>query len=214
MSIPAPAPADLVDALAAGFRELEAELRLEQAVHGLDVLDEVKLHTHLRWALVRAGYGVHAEQRYPRDRIRRRRSEGERCDLVVTLDGAALRHPDAAPSLFDPPNAVELQHAFWIEVKAAWQFIEGRPNARYTAEMGDLPRRDVRKLVRDVDIRRRALLLVLFAADETTAEHDLAQWERIALARGIDLGPPCRRNVELLDRIGHRVCVLSLYPIP
>ncbi|MCA9286208.1 MAG: hypothetical protein KDA22_13370 [Phycisphaerales bacterium] len=206
-------PADLADALAAGIDAEEQRLRLEQAVHGLDALNEVALHAHLRTALEAAGYGVHAEQRYPRDRTIRRRSEGDRCDLVVTADRASLRQPDREPTLFDPSDAVDLEAAYWLEVKTANQFLPEGPNARYAAEFVRPPRGDVLKLARDPRIRQAGLLLVVFAADQAVAERDLRWWEEQALRRGLPIGAAYRRSIRLLDRIGNRACVLALHPV-
>ena len=59
---------DLADGLAAGLATAAAELELEQAVHGLDVRRELDLHPLLHAGLRAAGYGVHPEQRFPRER--------------------------------------------------------------------------------------------------------------------------------------------------
>ena len=53
------------------------------------------------------GLGVHREQRYPADRARRRESEGERCDFVLTPDGRPLAAPDDSTVL--PPTPPQAQ---------------------------------------------------------------------------------------------------------
>src|SRR6187549_575646 len=67
---------DLADALAAGLERAVAATELEQAVRGLDARSELELHPLLHAALREAGYGVFPEQRFPRERGKRRRSEG------------------------------------------------------------------------------------------------------------------------------------------
>ncbi|MGE3109036.1 MAG: hypothetical protein AB7G11_12265 [Phycisphaerales bacterium] len=77
---------------------IEAEdrrLRDEQAVHGLDALDEVSLHAILAREIESSGLGVLREQPYPTTWKKRPRAKGdeadiplprerERCDLVLT----------------------------------------------------------------------------------------------------------------------------------
>lgn len=205
--------ADIADALHDGLRRREAALRIEQAVVGLDGLDELRLHPVVAGSLEEAGFGVFREARYPRDRAHRRRSVGERCDVVLTPRGLRLREPDAVSTLFDPPDAVGLDEAFWLEVKAVPQFLGEGPNDRYAAELLEPLRRDVRKLAADEGIRHAALLLILFTADETTATHDLDAWERRAMDRGILFEPPCVRHSPIVDRLGNRVCTVALYGI-
>ena len=57
--------ADLADALVRGLGSLEADTAREQAVSGIDGLDEVDLHPHVAHAIQAAGFGVHREVRYP-----------------------------------------------------------------------------------------------------------------------------------------------------
>lgn len=206
--------AELADAIHAGLRRRDDALRVEQAVAGLDALNELRLHPIIAGALEEAGYGVVREARYPRDRTNRRRSVGERCDVVVTPRRAALRAPEIEPSLFDPPDAIDLDEAFWLEVKAVPQHLGEGPNDRYTAELLEPLRRDVRKLAADKGIRHAALLLILFTADEATAAHDLDAWERRALDRGVLFTPPCVRRLPIVDRVGNRVCTVAVYGVP
>ena len=168
--------ADIADAGESALGDEAKRLDDEQAVSGLDALDELGLHPILAAGLARAGYGVHPEQHYPSTISRRGDSEGERCDLVLTPGGRDLDDPSVEPTLFDDPDAVGLQDAFWLEVKVVGQFIPEGPNANYSSQLLSAAREDVRKLSRDQGIVHSGLLIVLFAEDEQIARHDLAAW--------------------------------------
>ena len=189
------------------------QLDLEQSVTGLDALDEVALHAILADSLAEAGYGVHREQRYPADRARRRESEGERCDLVLTPDRLPLREPDAKATLFDSPDAVELDDAFWLEVKVVAQFTPEGPNRNYSSQLLSTVHQDVMKLSRDRGILHAGILIVLFVRDTAVAEHDLGIWQDRCLQRGLPIGAPSMRMLPMTDRLGNGVCALALYPV-
>ena len=205
--------ADIADAVEAGLVDEAERLDAEHAVYGLDAKDEVQLHPLLAAALQRAGYGVHCEQRYPADRTKSKRSEGERCDLVLTPSGRSLGAPDQATTLFDPPDAVDLDDAFWLEVKVIAQYTCDGPNHNYTSQLLTPARKDVRKLSKDHDTHHAGLLIVLFSQDERVAEHDLAQWLHRALERNLPVQSPSLREFAITDRLGNALCALALYPI-
>ncbi|MCK4872547.1 MAG: hypothetical protein KAS72_07460 [Phycisphaerales bacterium] len=205
--------ADIADALEAGLVERTKRLDEEQAVLGIDALDEISLHPILHHALRAAGYGIHPEERYPRDRIRRNRSEGERCDIVLTPDERILEVPEAEATLFAPPQPVALDDAFWLEVKVVAQFTDEGANARYAAELLEPVRRDVRKLAADTGIRHAGVLLVLHTIDRTVADHDLELWQDRCLERSLPIGPPSLRRIPITDRVGNSLCTLALYPV-
>jgi hypothetical protein len=205
--------ADIADALERGLRLRAEELDREQAVRGLDSLDELSLHPLLQRSLRAGEYGVYPEQRYPGDRSKRRKSEGERCDLVLTPDDRVLDVPEAQGTLFAEPNPVPLDEAFWLEVKTVAQWTEEGPNARYTAELLEPVRRDVRKLAKDAGIQHAGVLLLLFTSDRQGAEHDLSIWQDRCLERDLPISAPSIRHVELTDRLGNTVATLALYPV-
>jgi len=205
--------ADIADALQAGLRRRLAQLDLEQSVTGLDALDEVALHPALAEMLSRGGYGVHREQRYPADRTKHRESEGRRCDFVLTPDRLPLREPDAKATLFDPPDAVDLDDAFWLEVKVVAQFTPGGPNRNYSSQLLSTVGQDVMKLSRDRGILHAGILIVLFVREAAVAEHDLGIWQDRCLQRGLPIGAPSVRMLSLTDRLGNGVCALALYPV-
>jgi hypothetical protein len=182
-------------------------------VHGLDALDELDLHPILEAALRSGGFGVYREQRYPADRGKRKVSEGERCDLVLTRDGLPLRHPDAASTLFDPADAVDLDDAFWLEVKVVAQYAGEGPNRNYASQLLSTVRDDVTKLSKDPGILHAGLLIVLFVHEPIVAEHDLGIWQDRCLERGLPIAAPSVRSFPINDRIGNAVCAAALYPV-
>ncbi|HEY8379737.1 MAG TPA: hypothetical protein VIK91_24770 [Nannocystis sp.] len=204
---------DLADALASGLRGAAAEVELEQAVRGLDALGELELHPLLRSALRARGYGVAAEVRFPRDCGLRRRSEGARCDMVVTPDGRPLAEPNGQLGLFTAPDAVALSDAAWIEVKVVAQYGERGPNRAYAAALQRPVWKDIQKLAADPDIRHAAVLLVLFTADAEIAAHDLDAWSARASLQGLPLLPREQRPLPIGDRLGNRLCTVALFPL-
>lgn len=205
--------AGIADAVESGLGDEAARLDREQAVYGLDARDELELQPTIADSIRAAGYGVFREQRYPADRRRRKESEGERCDFVLTEEARGLRHPDAEPSLFDDPEAVELDLALWLEAKVVHQFQIDGANAGYGSQLLSTVRHDVTKLSKDPRILHAALLIVLFVRDIAVAEHDLKIWQQRCLDRGLPIGAPYRRRVELTDRLGNGLCVVELVPV-
>ena len=182
-------------------------------MHGLDVRSELELHPLLHAGLRAAGYGGHPEQRFPRERGLRRRSEGTRCDLVVTPEGLPLVDDAAQLGLFAPTQAMALADAMWIEVKAVAQFRALAPNMAYAQALQRPVWRDVEKLASDPQIAHAAVLLIVFTAAAVVAEHDLGVWAARASQRGLPLWPRVQRTLAIGDRVGHRCCTLALLPI-
>ncbi|MEO1128217.1 MAG: hypothetical protein AAFX05_00750 [Planctomycetota bacterium] len=208
----------LCSAAAAALQAEADRLDLEQAVLGLDAFDELALHPLLRAGLASTGCAVLAEQRYPDGRARRRRSEGERCDIVLLDDAehARLLDPLEEGTLFASLGASP-DDALWIEVKVAAQsaVIDGiaRPNPRYSSVLlRDVPA-DARKLHKDQHVRWAAALIVVFNADAETAAHDVESWRARILERNVPLATPFQRTFSLTDRIGNGVCTVLLAPV-
>lgn len=204
----------IADLIAEGLRAEAARLDREQAVLGVDALDELGLHPVLRRALAPGDYGVWAEQRYPGDSRRSRRSEGERCDIVLTdRAGSRLIDPLLEGTLFGHLGSAA-EDALWLEVKVVGQFavFEGysRPNPAYSSVLLQEVTRDVRKLSADERIAWGAVLIVLHAKDRETAEHDLgALWKR-AVERGLPVSAPVVRGFAITDRIGNGWCCVGV----
>jgi hypothetical protein len=205
--------ADLADAIAAGLERAARRVDREQAVSGLDALDEVGLHPVLERALHRGGWGVAREQRYPAERRRRRESEGERCDFVLTPDRRPLVSTDAQATLFAPANAVLLEDAFWLEVKVVHQFLMEGANSGYSSQLLSTVRGDVTKLSKDPGILHAALLIVLFVRDAAVAHHDLRIWQDRCLERALPIKAPSIREVTITDRLGNGCCVCAVYGV-
>lgn len=203
-------PADIADALVHGLALAAAALDHEQSPRGLDTLEETSLHPLLAKGLSAHGLGAHLEQRYPHTRAERRRSHGQRCDLVVTDDARAIRAPDDEPSLFAPTNAVPLEEALWIEVKSARLYHGEGPNPRYMAELLGAPSEDIVRLGTAADVRHAMFALVLFARTEEEGRAHLAEWERAMRSEGLPLGTPRVRGVAIADRIGHSACLVAV----
>ena len=229
---------ELVCGLAsAGLERRARELDEEEALRGIDALGEVELHALLREGLAAelacgGRLGVLAEERYPGDRARSRRSEGERCDIVLLP--AASGKGDDARHLIDPLQAGTLfegrgirpEQALWIEVKVAGQFAMidgvGRANPGYSGVLLREVPRDARKLAADPVIRAAgeggtdggAVMVVMFNADDATAVHDLDAWRARCVEKRVPLdpAPPTRRRLTITDRIGNGVCTTVMAP--
>lgn len=205
--------ADIADAVFEGVRRQAEQDDLEQAVYGFDARDELRLHPLIAQALRDAGCGVWPEQRYPDDQLRPRRSEGRRCDLVLTRDDLPLRDPLIRGTLFDHQPATDPQDAYWLEIKTVAQFETGGPFARYSAELLAPVAQDVRKIWSDSVIRHGGLLLLLFTQNRQWAEHDLAVWHDRCLQRGLPVAPPAVRGLAITDRIGNAWCAVAVFGI-
>jgi hypothetical protein len=203
----------MVEAVANALRRRSEMDDLEQAVYGVDVLDELQLHPLIQQALRNAGYGVWPEQRYPSDRTARRKSIGKRCDLVLSPDERPLAEPESESTLFADANAVALEAAFWLEIKTVSQYTVEGPFARYSAELLQPVSQDIKKLANDRLVFHAGLLLVLYTVDEPTAEHDLKAWLMRCEKRGYAVAPPIVRGHGITDRIGNAWCAVALFPL-
>lgn len=226
---------DLATSIASGLREHEAQAVLEQSPYGLDALDELDLHPIFQRAIASGNeFGVFAEVPYPSLPLsnagaKTKRSERERCDLVLTEsptrvlgDPVAQREREAveAATLFAgslaPPDLVEPEDALWLEVKVVEQFglINGMcgPNHGYAGAFAAC-RDDIAKLSADARIRYAALLIVLFTADEATSRHDLGVFANACLDRGLSIASPEMESFAIPDRLGNSCCTVAMTPV-
>src|SRR5436190_23493246 len=115
--------ATLADRFAEVIAKAEADLRLEQAVYGLDAREELAIQSMLADGL-KSHYDVAREVHYPSS-AGRKLTHRQRCDLVLSPKGRPLRLDSTPPTLFDSPDQCEPADALWLEVKVAYQFREG-----------------------------------------------------------------------------------------
>jgi hypothetical protein len=224
-------------ALVDGLRRHEAELASEQAVRGLDALDELSVHPLLAQGLAHEGWGVLRETPYPvtaglgTQGNRPRHRERDRCDIVLTpsrqmmlIDPIAqLRERDKwQGSLFEAqssavvpaPQACAPADAFWLEVKVVGQFafVHGVPiaNGAYGSQLTAAFAGDLSKLAADAEVRFGAAVLVLFTQDEATAKHDLTVALHRVLDKGFSLRNPIIESFAITDRIGNACCTVAM----
>jgi len=205
---------EICESVAAALHDRARADDAEQAVYSIDALDELGLHPIIQRSLSAAGYGVYPEQTYPSDRGRRaRRSEGKRCDIVLTPGERELVDPEAEATLFSPDDAVPLEAAYWLEIKTVSQYTTEGPFGNYSRELLSPVRQDVRKLAADAKIFHAALLLVLFTVSEEIACSDLTTWEMRCLHAGYPVAPPIVRQHPITDRLGNATTTVALFPV-
>ena len=202
----------VADELGRAVREAEDELRLEQAVYCLDARDEKALQALLAGKLAPA-FEVAREVHYPSTKGRKL-THRMRCDLVLTPRGLPLRLDTAAePGLFDPPALCEPCDALWLEVKVAYQFREGgaRHNG-YGAQWRTAVLDDLRKMDADPLIHEAGLVLVVFNESDAILAKDLELFEDVLARKEVLAGFRQVRSVPILERIGHRLCTVAVWP--
>lgn len=203
--------AELADRLHQSLCDAEAELRLEQAVYGLDTRDERELQSLLADRLARF-YEIAREVHYPSS-FGQKLSHRPRCDLVLAPLGRPLRLDRSPPTLFDPPRPTEPADAMWLEVKIAYQFREGGTrHAGYGAQWRNAIVEDLQKMEADPLIRHAALVLVVFNESRDILEKDLELFETVLAQKEVLAGVRLVRSVPILERIGHRLCTVALWP--
>lgn len=201
----------VADHLGAVLTQAEADLRLEQAVYGLDARDELTLQTVLADGLKRY-YEVAREVHYPSTRGRKL-THRPRCDLVLSPRGCSLRLDSAAPTLFDPAHQCEPADALWLEVKIAYQYREGGiRHGGYGAQWRSAVIEDLRKMETDDQIREAGLVLIVFNESSDILQKDLQLFEDVLAQKEVLAGFRQVRSVPILERMGHRLCTAAVWP--
>jgi hypothetical protein len=201
----------LADHLERAVRAAEDELRLEQAVYGLDARDERGLQTLLAERLT-GQYEVAREVHYPSTRGNKL-THRQRCDLVLSPKGHPVRLDRAPPTLFDPPDSCEPGDALWLEVKVAHQFREGGVrHTRYGAQWRQAVVKDLKKMEAEPLIREAGLVLVVFNESQAILDKDLELFESVLAAKEVLAGFRHVRSVPITERIGHHLCTLAVWP--
>lgn len=209
----------VADHLAQVLGGIEQELRLEQAVYGLDARDERDLQLLLADRLS-ARYGVAREVHYPSTRGRKL-THRPRCDLVLTPLGMPLE-PDVIPeqTLFDlagsggePTRYCKPDDALWLEVKVAYQFREGGVrHGGYGAQWRQKVVADLKKMEAEPGIREAGLVLIVFNESREILDKDLELFEDVLAIKEVLAGFRQVRSIPILERIGHRLCTVALWP--
>lgn len=212
--------ADLADQLGKILGAEEEQLRLEQAVYGLDTRDERALQALLAERLA-THFGVAREVHYPSTRgTGRKLTHRPRCDVVLTPLGQKLE-PEVVPekTLFDPPvDPALLEYckpadALWLEVKVAYQFREGGVrHGGYGAQWRQNVVADLRKMEADQAIHEAGLVLIVFNESRDILDKDLELFEDVLAQKEVLAGFRQVRSVSILDRIGHRLCTVAVWP--
>lgn len=196
------------------FAAAEADLRLEQAVYGLDAKDERAIQSLLAAGLA-DHWQVAREAHYP-SAPGSRASDRQRCDLVLTPLGRPLRPSFEPEDLFTQSRAAataDAAEALWLEVKVAYQYREG--GVRHPG-YGQQWRRavidDLKKMEADPLIHDAGLLLIVFNESDEILHKDLELFEDVLAREEVLAGFRKVRSVSILDRIGHRLCTAALWP--
>jgi hypothetical protein len=186
-------------------------LRLEQAVYGLDTRSELEIQRTLAEGLQRH-YEVAREVHYPSTRGKKL-SHRQRCDLVLTPKGRALKLDSAPPTLFDPPDLCGPEAALWLEVKVAYQFREGNVrHGGYGAQWRNHVVTDLRKMEAEPLIHEAGLCLVVFTESQAILDKDVELFESVLAQKEVLAGFRKVRSVGITERIGHRVCTVAVWP--
>jgi hypothetical protein len=133
--------------------------------------------------------------------------------MVLTPLGRPLRLDSAPPTLFDPANLAAPEEALWLEVKIAYQFREGGiRHGGYGGQWRNAVVDDLRKMEAEPRILEAGLLLVVFNESAAVLEKDLELFENVLARKEVLAGFRQVRSVEILERIGHRLCTVALWP--
>lgn len=202
---------EVVDRLHLVLLAAENALRLEQAVYGLDVKDERQLQTVLAEGL-KQYYEVAREVHYP-STVGKKLTHRQRCDMVLTPKGKPLRLDSTPPTLFDPTNLAPPEEGLWLEVKVAYQFREGGlRNERYGGQWRNAIVEDLEKMEVEPRISEAGLVLVVFLESAAILEKDLELFEDVLARKEVLAGFRQVRGVRILDRIGHHLCGIAVWP--
>jgi hypothetical protein len=201
----------LADQLGKVIEQAEADLRLEQAVYGLDAKDERELQELLANGLSNH-HCIAREVHYPSS-VGRKLTHRQRCDLVLTPANRPLRLDSAPATLFDAPDLCGPEEALWLEVKIAYQFREGGiRHGGYGAQWRNAVVEDLRKMETEAMIKEAGLLLVVFNEARDILEKDLELFETVLMQKEVLAGFRQVRSVPILDRIRHHLCSIALWP--
>jgi len=161
---------------------------------------------------LRRFYEVAREVHYP-STVGRKLTHRQRCDLVLSPKGRALRLDSAPPNLFDPPDLCDPRDALWLEVKVAYQFREGGVrHGGYGAQWRTAIVEDLRKMEAEEKIREAGLVLIVFNESPDILDKDLQLFEDVLAQKEVLAGFRHVRSVPILERMGHRLITAAVWP--
>jgi hypothetical protein len=180
-------------------------------VYGLDARQEKELQSLLADGLAQF-WSVAREVHYPSS-FGKKLASRQRCDLVLTPKGKPLKLDSKPVTLFDPPNQASPAEGLWLEVKIAYQFREGGArHGGYGAQWRNAVVDDLRKMESEPLIQNAGLVLIVFNESREILEKDLELFEVVLMQKEVLAGFRHVRSVEILDRIGHKVCTAAFWP--
>ncbi|CAN5439648.1 hypothetical protein BH10PLA1_BH10PLA1_10190 [soil metagenome] len=201
----------IADHIGQTISDAEALKKLEQAVYGIDSMDEKAIQAMLAEGLSH-WYEVAREVHYPSSRGNKL-THRARCDLVLSLKGKPLNRDIAPAGLFDPPDLCEPKDALWLEVKVAYQFREGNQrHGGYGSQWRNAVVDDLRKMEAEAAIHEAGLLLIVFNESEGVLGKDLELFEDVLAQKEVLAGFRQVRSVKITERIGHNLCTAALWP--
>lgn len=201
----------LADHVQSVIAQAETDLRLEQAVYGLDNKSEIEIQMLLSQGLAKH-YEVAREVHYPSS-AGKKLSHRQRCDLVLTPKGWPLKRDSDPVTLFDAPNQAKPEEGLWLEVKVAYQFREGGVrHGGYGPQWRNAVIEDLRKMEAEPLIREAGLCLIVFNESRDILDKDIELFESILAQKEVLAGFRKVRTIDIVERIGHRVCTVALWP--
>jgi hypothetical protein len=103
--------------------------------------------------------------------------------------------------------------ALWLEVTIAQQFREGGArHGGYGAQWRQNVVADLRKMEGEAKIREAGLVLIVFNESRQILEKDLELFEDVLALKEVLAGFRQVRSVPILDRIGHNLCTVAVWP--
>src|SRR5262249_43246516 len=122
--------------------------------------------------------------------------------------GVPLHQGEPSPAPSCPP-----EDALWVELKVARQRGEGGvSDARYAQQWRRHLVADLRKLAAEPRIAAAAIALVAFVEDEPTLWRDLDGFEAVTAHAGVVAGFRQVRTLPIIDRLGHHLAAVVLWP--
>jgi hypothetical protein len=201
----------LADRIIDVFERAERLSRLEQAVYGVDSLDELPLQALVADELA-SHYAIAREVHYPSS-VGRKRSHRARCDVVLMPHGHTLAPEADQADLFSPAHPCLPEEALWMEMKVAHQYRSpGVRHGGYGGQWRGGVVEDLRKMEQDPRICHAALLLVVFCESSELLAKDLDLFENVLVQKEVLAGFRQVRQTTLWDRMGHRLAAISLWP--